>query len=159
MSDLGTIDGQPIVGRSIKLTKAGDGLSEALQIEHHDLHVGDEVAVLVRGKIGGPTFKPEKGSDSKWVRVDNIVAGSALIVEDEDVTKILDKHDDAVYELRQRLKEEKEGLKRLDFPEEDDHQQAAEDGLGPDDTRPLSVIEGGGEGDDDPDDAATRAGI
>lgn len=154
MTDLGFIDEKPITGRSMKLSKAGDGLSEALKLKAADIHVGDPVAVLVRGTVKGPTFKPDKDNKGQdgYVRIDNIEAASAVIVEDDQqVEAILDAHEAAIAELRMREKEEKEGLKRIPFDEETDKTQAAEDGLTPGDAPGLRSIDGGGEGDESAD--------
>jgi hypothetical protein len=136
---LDDIDGHPVTGRLIKLTKAGDGLSEALKINAVKLHVGDEVTVILKGVVGGPTHKPrDRGDyDGDYLRVDNIVTTSATIVESGIVDDILTEHEAAVAELRQQEKERREGLKRLPLDKAVDEDQANEDGVTPDNVTSL----------------------
>lgn len=140
-------DGHEITRRLIKLTKAGDGLSEALEVNEHRLQAGDKVTIVLKGIVGGAQHKPRDAGkyDDDYVRVDNIVTQSATIVESDVVDDILKTHEEAVYELRAREKERREGLKRLPLDKEPDVDAAAEDGLTPDNVRNLR----GGDGEEE----------
>lgn len=129
------IDGHPVTEYRVKLTKAGDGLSESLQIDDHRLSAGDEVTLILRGIVGGPGHHPRTAGnfDGDYVRVDNIVTQSATIVENALVDDIMAEHEAAVAELREQEKERKLALKRLPFDDTtDDAQHAEDDGLTPD---------------------------
>lgn len=133
-------DGHAITGRLIKLTKAGDGLSEALKINEHRLAAGDQVTIILKGIVGGATHKPrDRGEfDGDYLRVDNVVTQSATIVESGIVDDILTEHEAAVAELRQQEKERREGLKRLPLDSQVDADQATEDGVTPDNVHVLA---------------------
>lgn len=138
-------DGKPLTQRKIKITGAGDGLSEALKLEDVDLVADQSVVVLLRGKVEGATFKRDKDDDG-YIRIDNIVAKSAKIVGPEaNIEQILEDHEQQIAELRRREDEAKKGLKRIPFDDDADATQAAEDGLTPDD-----AVTGDGSGEASP---------
>lgn len=147
-----TIDGVEITAHRGALRNAGDGLSKALKLKDHTLHVGDEVVLLVKGKVVGPSFKADPDDEAGIMRVDNIRVGSAQVVEGvAEIEVLVKEHEEAVTEMLEQEREAKEGIKRLPLDGNEDRRQADEDGLGPDDTRPLRSIEGGGEGDKEAD--------
>lgn len=147
-----TIDGVPITAHRGALRNAGDGLSKALRLKDHTLHVGDDVVLLVKGKVQGPAFKTDPDDDDGLMRVDNIRVTSAQVVDGvSEIEVMVKEHEEAVNEMLEQEREAKEGIKRIPFDEDEDRRQADEDGLGPDDTRPLRAIEGGGEGDEEAD--------
>lgn len=129
------IDGHAVDGRTIKVTNAGDGLSESMKIKPHGLQIGDEGYLLMSFKVVGSNFKPKdkKDADGDYVREDVFKAGTALVVTDNvSIKKLIDKQTAAVAELRLQQKEEKEGLKRIPFDDGGtDADQAAEDGVTP----------------------------
>lgn len=145
-------DGHPVTERKVKITKAGDGLSEALQLHGLDIQAGQTYDIVLRVKAGGATFKPVKAGDEDgdYQRIDNLVAQSATVVSSEVVAEVLDEHEAKIAEAREQAKEAREGIKRLGFDDEDDAKQADEDGVTPDNVRHI----GGDDWDDDPADGA-----
>lgn len=137
MSD--TIDGRPITAHGGALRKAGDGLSDALKLEDRELRIGDEVTLVVKGTVAPPSFKPDKNNATGIMRVDNINVASAQVVDDADeIEHMVKEHQDRVAEMKQREKEAKDGIQRIEFDEEEDQAQADEDGVMPDNVRELS---------------------
>jgi len=106
-----------VVGSSIKLTNAGDGLSKAMQVDPLELHVGERVFVVVEAVVGPVGFNPAK--DSKGlIRVHTLKAGTATLVDETLVKDVLEE---------QRIKiEEALGIERLDFGEGDEGSEASE---------------------------------
>ncbi len=151
---LPTFDGHDVTEHKVKITKAGDGLSEALQLNGLDIQAGRTYDIVLRVTAGGATFKPVKAGDEggDYQRIDNLVAQSATVVDSDLIAEVLDAHEAEVAEARQKAKEEKEGIKRLEF--DDDEDQAAEDGVTPDadDGKLADVVDIGGDEDwdDDP---------
>jgi hypothetical protein len=137
MSD--TIDGRPITAHGGALRKAGDGLSDALKLQDVKLQIGDEVTLLVKGTVAPPSFKPDKNNATGIMRVDNINVASAQVVTDAaEIEDQVRDHQAAVAEMKRLEKEAKEGIQRIEFDEDEDHAQAAEDGVTPDNVRPLN---------------------
>lgn len=159
---LPTFDGHDVTERKVKITKAGDGLSEALQLHGLDIQAGKTYDLVLRVTAGGATFKPVKAGDEdgEYQRIDNLVAQSATVVDSDLVSEVLDAHEAELAEAKRKAKEEREGIKRLEF--DDDEDQAAEDGVTPDDgdddgeLAEVVGIGGDEDWDDDPadDDAA-----
>lgn len=85
-ADLGTYDGRKIVRSKIKVTRAGDGLSQALAIDPQLLHWGEKVYVVLECDPGSVTHTPVKDSTSDCEIVFALVAGTGTIV-DGDLVK------------------------------------------------------------------------
>lgn len=163
-----TIDGVPITAHGAALRNAGDGLSKALKLKDQEMAMNDEVTLLVKGRVLPPSFKPDKDNEDGVMRVENIKVKSAQVVTGMPELEVMVKeHEEAVQEMLERERESREGIKRIPFDGDEDERQAAEDGLGPEDTvtgdgsgkelpplgsprnpHGLRPIEGGGEGDD-----------
>lgn len=88
-SDLGSFDGRDVVSTSIAVTRAGDGLSAALEIEPTVLHVGDQVVIVLDCVVSKIGFVPVKDSDD-LTRVQTLRAGTAAIIDRKLVRKVLD---------------------------------------------------------------------
>lgn len=92
---LNSFEGADVLQAQIKITRAGDGLSEALQVEPIEHHVGDIVHVVLRCRVGGVTLEPVKpGKDSAELnilkRVHKFVTEAGTIVDADLVTGVLD---------------------------------------------------------------------
>ena len=91
MSDLGLFDDNEVLSTSIKVTRAGDGLSAALAVDPELLHMGDTVHVVLECTVADVTFRPIK--DTAGVqRVHTLKAGTATMVRDdaeEDIQTLL----------------------------------------------------------------------
>lgn len=76
----------------IRITNAGDGLSEALKIAPRALHIDDEVAILIRGRVTQVNHRKKDsrdGEDDTIVRVHTVKALAATEIEMEHAKKIL----------------------------------------------------------------------
>lgn len=81
-------EGQEVEASQIR--NAGDGLSEALKIAPRALHHGDDVAILIRGKVTQINHKTGgKGDEEHLVRVHTISATAATELEMDHAEKIL----------------------------------------------------------------------
>ncbi len=108
IAPLGTFDGRDILGQSIKITRAGDGLSAALSIEPREFHIGDRVYVVLETEVTDTGFKPV--ADIEGLRqIFTLQAGAATIVEEELVVTVL-------AEQRRKI-DEAHGRAELEFPE------------------------------------------
>lgn len=129
------IDGHPVTGRLIKITKTGDGLSEAMKLENHDLEAEQIVDVIVRCKVADVNFKPDKkADDGSYKRIDVLEARSARIapVGFEQVASMMDEHEAAVAEMKLAEAEAKRGIERMPFDDKaEDQAQQGEDGAEP----------------------------
>lgn len=105
-SKLTPFDGREVIGASIAITNAGDGLSQSLAIDPCEFHLGDKVIVLVEtevSKIGHLEIK----DTSKLQRVHTLKAGVGTIVSEEFAAEAL---------AAQRKKiEEAKGILSLDL--------------------------------------------
>ena len=97
-------DGKTVLTTGIKVTRAGDGLSSALQIEPREFAHGEIVHVVLECEVTNISFVPLRDSDGLQ-RVHTLQAGAATIVDRAIVRKALD---------AQRKKiEEAAGVRRL----------------------------------------------
>jgi hypothetical protein len=137
MADHETFDGHPVTRRQLKITGVGDGLSKAMKLENYDLEAGELVTVILRGRVKGAVFEPDKDSDVEdgYLRIDNIVGRSARIAPAnfDQLTELMDEHERHVAEMLQLEEEAKKGVQRMPLDSDEDKRQADEDGLGPDD--------------------------
>lgn len=87
--DLGTFDDQVVVGTSIAITNAGDGLSAALSIEPQVFHHRQVVTVVLECEVTRVGFVEVKDT-SRLMRVHTLRAGIATVVDPSLVRKVLD---------------------------------------------------------------------
>lgn len=108
--DLGMFDGKPVLGTSVAITNAGDGLSKAMTIEPEELHHGERLTVVIECEVTKIGFVPIKDSPG-LMRVHTLSAGLATVIDHALVKELLDKQ-------RQRL-EEAAGVHRLPLDSDD----------------------------------------
>lgn len=72
----------------VVIRNAGDGLSDALKVAKTELHLGDQVAYILRGTVVGVQFK-QKDDDSPVARVHIIKTIGITGVELEMADRIL----------------------------------------------------------------------
>lgn len=88
---LGVFDGQNVIAATIAVTGAGDGLSQALAVAPAELHMGQQVDVVIRCRVASvkhvPTNKDQPGGD--LARQHTLKAGLATIVEATLVNEVL----------------------------------------------------------------------
>lgn len=114
------IGGKDIARVTMSLTKAGDGLSEALKIDPIFYELDTEVYVVAKCKVGSYKVKPVK--DTSYISLEHVLeAQEAFIVEGDLVAEIV-----AAQAERIRLAKEKAaGVTRIPFGDElqDAHQR------------------------------------
>lgn len=104
---LGKHDGKEIIGCGVAVRNAGDGLSQALEVEPVIIKDGTRVFILMEGKVEGVDYKPVKNNEFKTIRVHIVKAGTATLVDKEFAQELLDKQAAKIEEFR--------GVTRLDF--------------------------------------------
>ena len=115
--DLGQFDGRDVLTTSVKVTKAGDGLSEALGVDPQLLHHGDRGAIVIEYEVDKITFDPIKDTNG-LNRVHTLKAMRGTLIGLEEVQEKLD-------EQTRRI-EEAEGVMRLDLDGDGEPQAVGE---------------------------------
>lgn len=147
-TELPDFDDNPVVAATIKLTNAGDGLSQAMEIDPRAIHVGDTGYMLIRWEcVGiehkrapqpkarkrGMTDDEEADLDDEplpFVRKHILSALVAKVVDDDRaIAKTLDAHKRKIDDARAKAKEEAAGTQRLDGTDADDTQPVDAAGL------------------------------
>lgn len=111
---LGELDGKPVARTTVAITRAGDGLSEALGIEPRVLHLGERVTVVLDCVVSKVRFDPLKETDSMLSRVHVLQAGTAVIADSETVQGLIREQADK----NRRAREAEQGIRRLPFADE-----------------------------------------
>lgn len=112
-------EGSEVLGTKVKITKAGDGLSEAMSIEPQVLKQRTTVYVVLECGVGRVAFDPVDDTNGV-MRVQTLVAGTATIVDEALVKEVLE---------TQRLKNEAaRGETSLNFGEGDEPAATADGG-------------------------------
>jgi hypothetical protein len=108
-------EGRAVVRSAVKITRAGDGLSEALKLEPTALHHGDEVFFVLRGAVTQVNHRPNsREEDDLLVRVHTVEAQEIAMVGHVEVDNLLAAERDRV----KRLKDEEAGREPLPLDEE-----------------------------------------
>lgn len=102
---LAEFEGHDVVGATIQVTNAGDGLSEALKIDPVEYEHGETVFVVLQTTVAKVRFDPSKDDKEKLVRVHVLKTGVATPVDESQIRGIIAKH-------RKKL-EEAEGVSKL----------------------------------------------
>lgn len=95
MTDLSAFEGRDVLQTTLRVTRTGDGLSQAMAIEPHEWHVGDRVTLVIDAIVAKVIHEPIKDTEA-LVRVHVCAADAALPVERKLVQKVLDAHARAV---------------------------------------------------------------
>lgn len=101
-------EGQEVRQASVRITNAGDGLSEALKVAPIALHHGQEVHYVLRGRVADVNHR-QKDEDDPLVRVHTVKATAITPIAPELAEKLLG---EAAAELR-KAKAEAEGHLQL----------------------------------------------
>jgi hypothetical protein len=103
-----------LVRSAVKITRAGDGLSEALKLEPTALHHSDEVYFVLRGEVTQVNHRPSSREEDNLVRVHTVEAQEIAMVDGSAVEKLL-----ADERLRvKKLKDEEAGREPLPLAED-----------------------------------------
>lgn len=106
---LGEFEGRTIAAASIRVTNAGDGLSEALALEPQELHHGEEVWLVMHGRVSNVAFPGMKKYPDLLTRMHTVSAIECIMVAPDQVEGMLEKERDRL----ELLKEEQQGVTRL----------------------------------------------
>lgn len=83
---LGSFDGREVGGTSIKVTNAGDGLSEALKVDPTEFHLGDIVYVVLQTEVVRVEHKSiEDGDETGPLERAHVLRAGAATIVDSDV--------------------------------------------------------------------------
>lgn len=106
-------EGKPVASSTIRVTKAGDGLSEALRLDPVALKHEQEVYLVLRGIVRQVNYRPIAGSDGILTRQHTVEASAVAMVTREAVEDFLAAEADRVA----KMKEEADGVIRLPLEE------------------------------------------
>jgi hypothetical protein len=108
--DLGTFEGKQVAGVALRIVKAGDGLSSAMEIEPLVLHNGDQVDLVVRGHVTGIAHVPFQKDDDRLLRVQTVTADVSTVVDGQLVEEVVVKQKARLQEHEDR----KKGIEKID---------------------------------------------
>jgi len=122
---------RPVVRAAVKITNAGDGLSEAMRLAPESLQLGEEVWFVIKGEVTRVAHETAPKDDHNLVRVHTVRASDVALVAKDAVQDILREEQDRIA----RLREEEEGVQRLiddplnldGRPEDDEEEKRAEE--------------------------------
>jgi hypothetical protein len=114
-------EGKQVIAARVKIAKAGDGLSDALDIEPVALRNGDVVYYVLRGVVSQVNHRPASADlASMLVRQHTIDCTGITTIEPEvaeqmiaDAEAAIAAHQEAEREREEREREEAEGIQRL----------------------------------------------
>jgi hypothetical protein len=110
-ASLTPFEGYDVLQVGIEITKAGDGLSDAMAVDPAEFHVGDTLHVVLECHLTKIRYEQINGVDALR-RVHRLEAGTATIVDASLVADVLE---------AQRLAiEQAQGVTRLDFTGDDE---------------------------------------
>lgn len=90
MADLTPYEDRDVTSSSIRLTNAGDGLSQGMSIAPAEYHVGDIVHVVIEAQVTRVAYEPVRDTDVLR-RVHTLRAGVGTIVTEQAVSAIIAK--------------------------------------------------------------------
>lgn len=139
--DLGSFEGAPVLSTTIKIKKAGDGLSKAMDVDPVLLHTGQKVYVVLETEVGPIAFPPIKDTEGV-ARVHDLIAQRATFIDKQAVAAALD--------AQERRIEEAQGIQRLPIDGDGDGPEEGEEpvALGSAIDEALATADASEEGDD-----------
>lgn len=109
---LPTFEDEQVQSVQVRITNAGDGLSEALKISPKVFHLGDEFSCVLRGTVSQINHK--QGDDEVIVRVHTVKASAITEVDADMAKRILT----AAADNLARAKAERDGQLMLEADED-----------------------------------------
>lgn len=100
--DLDPFEGKPVIRCKVKITNAGDGLSDALKVDPVELHVNQRVFYVLEAEVDAIQFKRVSPGGSDMERVHVLRTQRITAVDGADVGAYLD---DAEQHVRRALAE------------------------------------------------------
>lgn len=120
---LSPFEGRDVVQTTVKITKAGDGLSEALGIDPAEYHLGDRVVIVLDTVVDRVRYLPVKDTEV-LTREHSFKTDGATVIDRDLVAAALDAQADRIAVAKEAGK----GVQRLDFTD-DQTGDAGDDGL------------------------------
>lgn len=128
-----SFDGKQVVGSEVRITKAGDGLSDALELNPKEYPHGSRVRVVLEGVVSQVNYRPPKKGDvdNTLVRVHTITTEAIAEALDASVSvsAVLEHAGDVAREAaeaRKKAELEASGIYELgDDDEYEDDDEAA----------------------------------
>lgn len=111
MTALADYEGQPVAETAIRITKAGDGLSEGLSVEPAEYHIGDEVCIVLRTTCSKVIYEEVPKGDGELRRVHTLATTKGYVVDVDDVADVL--------ERRHKSIDAAKGTPQLELDDED----------------------------------------
>lgn len=103
--------GMPVNRCAVQITKAGDGLSDALKVDPIELNIGERVFYVLEGEVGQVKFRRIHPASNELERVAVITTQRITAVDGADVGAYLD---DAEQHVRRALAEISDDQTTLD---------------------------------------------
>lgn len=113
-------EGRDVIGSKVAITRAGDGLSDALSVDPGAFDLGAEIYVVLKCEVGKVRYSEVKDTQS-LVREHTFVAEAATIVDADLVADLVQ----AQVEMTRKRKEEAAGIQSLDFETPAEHPAVA----------------------------------
>jgi len=111
VAGLTQFEGRDVLQATIKVTNAGDGLSQAMQIAPDEHHLGDTVYLVIEAEVSKVNYE-ELSDTGALKRVHTFKAGNATMVEGQLVAKVLEDQKLAI--------EKAKGVERIPFEDDGD---------------------------------------
>ncbi len=99
---LEAFEGKPVITCTVKITNAGDGLSDALKVDPIELHVNQRVFFVIETEVDAVQFKRVTPAGNDMTRVHVLKTQRITAVDADDVRAYLD---DAQEHVRRALAE------------------------------------------------------
>lgn len=114
-SKLTPFEGTDVIEATVRVTNAGDGLSEALGIDPVEYHQGDTVYVLLETTVSRVSYEAVKADSEFLKRVHTLKAGTGTIVDEHFARESIEMQ----REINQRARDAAAGQGRLDDDDPD----------------------------------------
>lgn len=102
-------EGQPVIGAALRITNAGDGLSEALELGPKTWHHRDEIYLVLKATVTQVNHKAADKDGEKLIRVHTASAVGVTEVQAADIEGFLEAAEDRLRKAR----DEKSGQQNL----------------------------------------------
>lgn len=110
---LGDYLGRAVSATSVRITKAGDGLSKQLDIAPRLLQPGERVRVVLEATVTQHTHKPIKKADT-WELVQTLEAETVTFADGDDIEAIIEAAAARVHDAEAARRNEMDGQRSID---------------------------------------------
>lgn len=116
---LGTYEGFDVSGATVSIRNAGDGLSQALEVEAVKLDLHSTVHVVLECEVTKHTYEEIKDDPDALILVNVLKAGRATLIDRDTVASALDEQTRKIEEAKAEAERDKRQMS-LDDVDEDD---------------------------------------